>query len=112
MGTRNEPSHARMIVQTVEVGRRWYEQRYQLCHKKNCQVCYGEHHGIDMPPGHGPYWYMVTWKWPKRVRIYIGKELDTGRFIQQNGEIDWAAIAARRKARGARKAAVGETELG
>lgn len=95
---RGAPSNKGMIVQTLTVGTRSYEQRYQLCHKQNCRVCYGPDKPVGIPPGHGPYWYLVLMKGTKRVRLYIGKELDTARFVKPGGEIDWAAVAERRKA--------------
>jgi len=94
-----------MVVQRLEIGIRTYENRYTLCHRPNCTVCYGRQEDYVGPPGHGPYWYLCVTTGRRWTRIYIGKVLDTNRFILPDGSIDWPQVKTRRQARvAARKA--------
>jgi len=95
----HSPSREAMVVQRLEVGLRTYENRYTLCHRRNCSVCYGRQEDYVGPPGHGPYWYLCVTTGRQWTRIYIGKTLDTSRFILPDGSIDWAQIRERRRAR-------------
>jgi len=95
-----------MVVQRVTVGGRYYEQRLVRCGKENCSRC----NGGTKPPGHGPYWYLVVTKGPRTRRIYLGKDLDTRRYVDQEGRIDWRSVE-RGKQEGAPAAApVGRVE--
>ena len=97
MKHRGDPSNPRMIVQTVVCSSRTYELRYNRCGKTNCQSCY--HRSLDYsgPPGHGPYWYLCVTRKGRSKRIYIGKTLDTSRWVLPDGSIDWAGFNARKK---------------
>jgi len=95
-----QPSQA-MSIQTVTLHNRSYELRLTRCGKRNCRVCYDRPPNSWRPPGHGPYWYLafssgINQQWR---RIYIGKTLDTARFITPEGQIDFAAIDAARRVR-------------
>ena len=70
-------------------GGRTYESRLNDCGKVNCLKCGGEG---QRHPSHGPYWYLclnVRGAW---VRIYLGKDLDTKRYVTPDGQIDWEAV--------------------
>ena len=95
----HSPSHSAMVIQRVVVGLRTYECRYTLCHKPTCKTCYGRQEDYIGPPGHGPYWYLCVTTGRRWTRVYIGKTLDTTRFIRPDGEIDWPQIKERRRAR-------------
>lgn len=76
-----DPGAGKAVVESFKFKKRVYELRLNACGKKNCRTCQGN------IPRHGPYWYMcVPWggKWR---RIYIGKDLNTTKYIHQNGEI-------------------------
>jgi hypothetical protein len=49
--------------------------------------------------GHGPYWYLIVPGGYRPTRVYIGKTLDTQRYVRDDGEVDWAAIKAMKKER-------------
>jgi len=83
----------------LRVGLRTYELRYNRCHKKTCTVCYGRQFDYAGPPGHGPYWYLCFTHGSKWVRLYIGKILDTKKFIADDGGIDWDQVLDHRRAR-------------
>lgn len=102
---RGAASDPRMIVDTVRVGARVYEQRYNRCGKERCRKCNplkGVEHGVI---GHGPYWYLCVTQNRKMRRIYIGRQLNTQLFVTADGRVDWAAIRAAKKERAARLAA-------
>jgi hypothetical protein len=88
-----------MVKQRLDVGIRSYELRYTICHRRNCTTCYGRQEDYCGPPGHGPYWYLCVVHARRWTRIYIGKTLDTTKFILADGAIDWATIKARATAR-------------
>jgi len=97
---RGAPSAASMIVQSVTVAGRTYELRRNRCGKHNCRTCYGPHLNGEHRPGHGPYWYLIIVH-PRGVRrIYVGKELNTQKFLLPDGTLDPAAknigLASRR----------------
>ena len=89
-------SSTAMVVQSVAVGARTYELRYNRCGKENCRVCYRRGADYSGPPGHGPYWYLCFSARGRWRRIYIGKVLDTDKWITPEGDVDWAAYRARR----------------
>ncbi|MBA7705383.1 hypothetical protein ES703_114211 [subsurface metagenome] len=80
------------FVQGLRIGCRYYELRLVDCGKKTCRACNtpdGRH------PSHGPYWYMRATRpgsGRKRPSIYLGKELDTARFVMKDGSINWDAV--------------------
>lgn len=95
MGIKGDRSSDSMIQQTIVVGNRTYEYRYNRCGKKNCHVCYHRQADYSGPPGHGPYWYLCVTHRGRWRRLYIGKELDTQKFVLPNGSIDWEAYRNR-----------------
>lgn len=102
VGRQGDPSDKRMVISTIKVGRRTYEQRLNLCGKGNCKTCYpplGEEHGR---PGHGPYWYLCCMRGRRWVRVYIGKVLNTELYVGADGGVDWDQLR-REKAERARK---------
>lgn len=88
------PGSSSAIVTVFRQGRRTYERRYVDCGKQNCRRC-------TTPTGrvasHGPYWYLCFARKGKWFRVYLGKVLDTSRFITAAGDIDWNAIRHRRR---------------
>lgn len=90
--TRNPNRSA--LVTKFKVANRTYERRWVDCGKPNCQRCTGPDRRIA---SHGPYWYLCIPRNKKWFRVYLGKNLDTQRFILENGRIDWDKI--RRKPR-------------
>lgn len=100
---RGAASHPGMVVATLHVGTRLYEQRMNRCGKTNCRVCGPRESESDRRPGHGPYWYLCVTRGSKWVRVYIGRELDTQRFVGKDGQVDWGQIRALRKEREERR---------
>lgn len=74
-------------VETFLIEGRTYELRYVNCGKKNCTRCNTPNGPV---PSHGPYWYLGVPRNKKWFRLYIGKHLDTRKFITKEGRIDWA----------------------
>lgn len=72
---------------------RHYEQRYVDCGKVNCQRCGG---AGARHASHGPYWYLCVPRGRRWTRIYIGKELDTTKYIGPGGSVDWSKLHHRR----------------
>jgi hypothetical protein len=70
-------------------GGRTYESRLNDCGNLKCRRCGG---AGPRHPSHGPYWYLCVCINSKWVRIYLGKQLDTARFVDQVGGIDWEAV--------------------
>lgn len=66
---------------------RTYESRLVNCGKRNCSYC----HPPDLlpRPTHGPYWYLCGTRNGRWSRIYLGKNLDTSRYVNDDGSIDW-----------------------
>ena len=93
------------IVRSVPLKTRRYELRYVECGKPNCRPCTRVNPNSPIPPGHGPYWYLIVTTQGTKRSIYIGKELDTMKFITPEGWIDWDAIKARDRARRDRRKA-------
>lgn len=80
-------------TQKIADGKFRYEQRANTCGKQNCKRCFPDTGPVIAHPG---YWYMCFPHKGKWVRLYLGKTLDTKRFRQSDGEVDWPAIAAHR----------------
>jgi len=81
------------LVQSIAIDGRRYQERMTRCGKSNCSRCYHLNRSFY---GHGPYWYMMvkidrSWR-----RVYIGKILDTTKFVDADGRPDLSAIAAAR----------------
>jgi hypothetical protein len=89
-----------MTIQTLEVGDRLYEQRMNRCGKRICRICYPPGGSGDGVPGHGPYWYMCLQVKGKFRRFYIGKTLDTAKYVGADGRVDFAAYKNRGKGKG------------
>jgi len=92
----NTPSQS--VVASFSAPGRHYEARLNDCGKVNCSKCGG---AGRRTPSHGPYWYLCVQSRGQWRRIYLGKELDTARFITSNGRVDWDAIKAARKKKNA-----------
>lgn len=73
---------------------RHYEQRLVNCGKPNCSRCSPPGHVSR--PSHGPYWYLCAQRGKRWRRVYIGKELDTTKYVDIDGHPDWPAITRRR----------------
>lgn len=86
-----------MTIQTLLVGERIYEQRLNRCGRRNCQVCYPPGGSGDGAPGHGPYWYMCVVRNGRAFRLYIGKDLNTARYVTAEGVVDWFWYRNRKK---------------
>lgn len=80
------------VVATIKAEGRVYVRQFVDCGKKNCSRC-------RTPDGragsHGPYWYLCATRRGKWRRVYVGKNLDTGRFMLPDGRIDWQRIETR-----------------
>jgi len=87
----------RMISQRIDAVNRTYELRYVRCGKTTCHTCYNRGANFAGPPGHGPYWYLCATRKGRTVQMYVGKTLDTAKWMTPAGEIDWAAYNARSK---------------
>ena len=90
-------SSPKMIAQRIQAVGRTYELRHVRCGRQNCSTCY--HRGLNYagPPGHGPYWYLCTTRGSRTVQMYVGKILDTAKWMTADGSIDWAAYKNRTK---------------
>lgn len=88
------PGDSPAVVTVFREGRRTYERRYVDCGKTNCRRCTTAAGRIA---SHGPYWYLCFARRGKWYRVYLGKILDTSRFITSAGDIDWNAIRNRRR---------------
>lgn len=88
------PGSTPATVAAFSVGSRHYESRLNDCGKVNCRQCggTGRRH-----PSHGPYWYLCVMARGSWRRIYLGKELDTTKYVAPDGSIDWAAVRAKRR---------------
>ncbi len=76
-----DPGTGKAVIESFSFHNRIYELRRNSCGKANCTVCNGNQ------PTHGPYWYMcvsVSGRWR---RIYLGKELDTTKFVDAEGNL-------------------------
>jgi hypothetical protein len=89
------PSAPPMVLQTVKDRHVSYELRYNRCGKANCTRCnplatrnYGQ-------PGHGPYWYLVFTAQRRTYRRYIGKHLDTSKYRDRDGNLDYDLLFGR-----------------
>lgn len=89
-----EPGSSSAVVTTFKQGKRTYERRYIDCGKQNCRRCTT---ATGRVASHGPYWYLCFARKGKWFRVYLGKVLDTSRFITPAGDIDWDAIRDRRR---------------
>ncbi|MBA7695814.1 hypothetical protein ES703_104453 [subsurface metagenome] len=87
------PLSTKATVNAFSIGSRHYEQRFNDCGKINCNKCGGSG---PRHPSHGPYWYLCVLAKGAWRRIYLGKELDTTRFVNDDGTIDWAAVKQKR----------------
>lgn len=87
-----DPGQGPTLVQRVDTGGHVYELRRVDCGKPNCSFC-------NLPGGrrasHGPYWYHVARRGHKWLRLYIGKTLNTGKFLTPDGKIDWNKVSRR-----------------
>lgn len=77
-----DPGKGKAVVESFKFKGRIYELRRNACGKRNCNTCSGT------IPRHGPYWYLCTPWGGKWRRIYIGKDLDTTKFIDKDGNVD------------------------
>lgn len=83
------PSRSSAVVNSFTQDGRHYEARLNDCGKANCTRCGGEG---KRHPSHGPYWYLCVQRNGRWHRIYLGKELDTRRYVLPNGEVDWPEV--------------------
>lgn len=86
-GRQGVPSANSMVLNRIQTNGHTYELRQNRCGKRRCSVCYGTKALAAGRPGHGPYWYLVLQTARGVRRIYIGKALDTGRYIMPDGSI-------------------------
>lgn len=83
------PGETQATVTMFKEGHRTYERRYVDCGKDNCQRC---NRPGGRLPSHGPYWYLCVPRKGKWFRIYLGKQLDTTKFVDKNGNIEWDLV--------------------
>lgn len=105
--TQAERPRHRSVFAAFKIGIRSYESKLNDCGKINCQRC-----GGDGPrhASHGPYWYLCFPRKNKWYRIYLGKELDTTKFITADGNLDWEALRRRKSVRQATRLTNAETD--
>lgn len=77
-----EPGVGKAVVESFRFHGRIYELRKNSCGKKNCTVCDGSR------PAHGPYWYVCISRHGRWRRVYIGKDLDTAKFVNDQGLLE------------------------
>lgn len=87
------PLHRTTVIGAFVHSGRHYEQRLVDCGKIACTKCGGDG---ARHPSHGPYWYLCVSRGKRWTRLYIGKELDTRKFIGPDGSVDWSRVANRR----------------
>jgi len=87
------PGSTQATVAAFEVAGRHYEARLNDCGKINCRKCGG---AGRRHPSHGPYWYLCVMSRGSWRRIYLGKDLDTTKYVDPTGHIDWAAVRNKR----------------
>ena len=94
--TDSPPTHVRANPEVTRFreGPRVYERRYVDCGKANCSKCSSDH---GRYPSHGPYWYLCATFEGKWIRIYLGRDLDSFKFVLPDGNVDWKQIDAGRK---------------
>lgn len=82
------------LVCSFRQGARSYELGRTDCGKSNCSGC-------SLPMGrkasHGPYWYLCAVRDGKWKRVYLGREIDSTKWILPDGQVDWAAIDAKKR---------------
>jgi len=71
---------------------RVYERSIVDCGKANCSRCNSP---AGRRPSHGPYWYLCATHGGAWRRVYLGRILDTSRFIAPDGSVDWLAVSNR-----------------
>lgn len=90
--TSDHPTSA--LVSSFRHKGRFYEHRLVSCGKPNCTRCFPP--GRPPVPSHGPYWYLCAQRNRRWRRVYLGKELDTERFANNTGGVDWHKVGHRR----------------
>lgn len=100
-----------MLVHTFQSGPATYEQKFQKCRKPECWCQHPQAPDYAGPHGHGPYWYLCFRHMKGWTRIYLGKNLDTTRFRNPDGSINFAEVQARRDERKAAKEAAHVEQL-
>lgn len=81
-----DPGTGKAVQESFKFKGRIYELRRNSCGKRNCRTCRGR------DARHGPYWYLCVPYGGKWRRIYIGKDLDTTKYIGQDGKVDHAMM--------------------
>ena len=76
-----DPGTGQAVVESFSFHDRIYELRRNSCGKSNCTVCEGTR------PAHGPYWYMCVSLKGRWRRVYLGKDLDTSKFVDADGNL-------------------------
>lgn len=76
-----DPGTGQAVVESFRFHERIYELRRNSCGKSNCTVCDGSR------PAHGPYWYMCVSLKGRWRRVYLGKQLDTTKFVDKDGNL-------------------------
>lgn len=94
MATKNPRSASSCVTAAFRAQGRSYEQRRVNCGKPNCGKCNPP--GGDSRPSHGPYWYLCVRRNHRWRRVYLGKELDTQKYIDNDGNVDFDQICHRR----------------
>lgn len=88
------PRRTSAVVNALETCNRRYESRLIDCGKIRCSRCGG---AGDRHPSHGPYWYLCFTHAGRWHRQYLGKTLDTNRFITSSGNLDMTALLGKRR---------------
>lgn len=89
--TPGQPGNTPATVHLIHHRGATYELRLVCCNKQNCTKC---NDNGRMRPSHGPYWYLCYTSHSKTCRAYLGKDLDTTLFRDENGHISIALIRA------------------
>lgn len=96
MQPEKEPKSYSTVQSHFSIRDRHYEARLVDCGKPNCTKCGGRGR---RHPSHGPYWYLCYTHQARWYRQYLGKEVDTSRFVTAHGNLDIIALRAKRRNR-------------
>jgi len=75
--------------QSVIINNARYYQRWTRCNRPNCPQC---NRSLPINFAHGPYWWMTTNIQGRRIRRYIGRQLNLDAYRKPDGTLDEEAL--------------------